>query len=98
MAFGGSSYADTINACPAHSASGHNLRDHAVRLLDRHKRHRLCRWRREGQNKSNADYSKHMTFLHKSFSLEVAAEADFLAIGLRANNGIYTMMSVKSRP
>jgi len=39
-----------------------------------------------------------MTILHKSFSLEVAAEADFLAIGLRANNGIYTMMSVKSRP
>jgi hypothetical protein len=41
MAFGGSGYADTINSCPTHSASGHNLRDHAVRLLDRRERHRL---------------------------------------------------------
>ena len=43
MAFGGSSHADTINPCPARSASGHYLRDHAVRLLDRRERHRLCR-------------------------------------------------------
>ncbi|MGB8184796.1 MAG: hypothetical protein WCF37_07200, partial [Pseudolabrys sp.] len=27
-----------------------------------------------GQNKSNADYSDHMTILHNSFSLEVAVE------------------------
>src|SRR4249920_628088 len=39
-----------------------------------------------------------MTILHNSFSLEVAAEADCLAIELRGNNGVYTLMSVKSRP
>ena len=32
LAFGGSSHADTINSCPARSASGDDLRDHAVRL------------------------------------------------------------------
>ena len=40
----------------------------------------------QGQNKGNADYSDHMTILHNNFSLESAAEADRLAIGLRGNN------------
>ena len=30
-----------------------------------------------------------MTILHSSFSLEAAAEADRLAIGLRGNNGVW---------
>ncbi|MGB9060609.1 MAG: hypothetical protein WCC50_19025, partial [Pseudolabrys sp.] len=58
----------------------------------------MSRRRRDGQNKGNADYSDHMTILHDSFSLEVAAEAGCLAIGLRGNNAVYTLMSVKSRP
>jgi len=36
--FGVSGHADTIDSCHAHSASGDNLRDHAVRLLNRGQR------------------------------------------------------------
>ena len=42
LAFGGSSNADTTNSCPARSACGGYLRDHAVRLVNRRNRHCLC--------------------------------------------------------
>src|SRR5262245_29508504 len=42
LAFGGSSHADTTNSCPARSACGGYLRDHAVRLVNRRNRHCLC--------------------------------------------------------
>ena len=40
LANGGSGHAHTINSCPARSACPGDLRDHAVRLVNR--RHRRC--------------------------------------------------------
>jgi hypothetical protein len=42
LAFSGSGHADTINSCPARSASGDDLRDDAVRLMNRRNGRCLC--------------------------------------------------------
>jgi hypothetical protein len=42
MANGGSGHADTMNSCPEWSASVGDLRDHAVRLMNRRDWHCLC--------------------------------------------------------
>ena len=42
MAFGHSGHAHTINSCLERSASEGDLRDHAVRLVNRRNRHCLC--------------------------------------------------------
>jgi hypothetical protein len=58
MALGGSGHADTINSDPARAACFADLRDHAVPLMKRRRRHGLRR-RCDGQSKNNSDDSNH---------------------------------------
>jgi len=44
LAHGGSGHAHTVNSCPTSAAGGSDLRDHAVRLRNRRRRHSLCRY------------------------------------------------------
>ena len=44
LAYGGSCHAHTVNSCPTSAAGGSDLRDHAVRLRNRRRRHSLCRY------------------------------------------------------
>jgi len=43
LAHGGSCHAHTVNSCPTRAAGGSDLRDHAVRLRNRRRRHSLRR-------------------------------------------------------
>jgi hypothetical protein len=57
--FGVSGHADTINSCPANSAPSNDLRDHALRLLDRGQR-RCLYWRCDGEGQcSKSDQPDH---------------------------------------
>jgi len=59
LTFCGSGHADTIDSCPARSASDGSLRYHALRLVDRRDWHCLC-WRCDGYGEgSKSDQSDH---------------------------------------
>jgi len=55
LADGGSCHAYAVNAGPAYPAGGGDFRDHAVRLNNRHWRHRLRRYRNRQGEASNGN-------------------------------------------
>jgi len=59
VAFGHSGHADTANSCHSRSASVGDLRDHAVRLMQRRGRHRLRRCCDSEGKGSNGDQLDH---------------------------------------
>ena len=61
MAFGGSGYTDTIDPYPTRATCFADLRDHAIRLMERREGHGLRRCG-DGQGKSNCDQPFHFGF------------------------------------
>ncbi len=69
MASGGSRHADTINPYPTRATCFADLRDHAIRLMERRDRHGLRRCG-DGQSKSNSDQPDHFVSPLRAFNLE----------------------------
>jgi hypothetical protein len=80
MALGGSGHADTINPYPTRATRFADLRDHAVRLMERRDRHGLRRCG-DGESKSNSDQPDHFVSPLRTFKWMNSAAKGVQSVG-----------------